>query len=273
MFNTDHISGNDDDIFDDSKSLLDDQQSSFGGSKNEKDSTSDQKDDFDVTLKSVFDVLNKILQDKESSPEEAYKILKNLRDVRGDEVDRFLAMLRIRLANTILDGSGSWVQDFESYSIPRSVAYSLDCLLENRFTLVEKFFNIELENAKRIVVCRFLKDVFLFEKNVKKSLTKIFDTGLDYRYIKMYYETLYDINMFTIVQNNGLYAALGEELNLPCNQDILDCKEVLIQSLTAKRYLENKFVSVLSPVLKDKIAQKIADSTSRYLENVDKKND
>lgn len=267
MFNI-NISGNDDDIFDDSKSLLDNEPNeSFNRS-----SKKGRKDDFDKAMGSVLDTLNKILQNKNADLEEARQLVAHLKEVHGFELNNFLAMFRIRLAHTILNGSGSWIEDFQTHVIPRSVVYALDSLCENRFTLVDKFFNLELENAKRIVISRFLTDIFLSHlNNNENALSQIFSAGLDSRYTKMYYEALYDINMFTIWQNNGVYAALGQELDLPCNQDILDCQEVTIDNLTSKNYSENKFSALISPDLKKNIGQSVADYTSRYLENVNKK--
>lgn len=267
MFNT-NIFGNDDDIFDDSKSLSDDESNDTFN----RSSTKGRKDDFDKAMGSVLDALNKILQNKDADPEEVRQLIKHIKEVHGIELDSFLAMFRIKLAHTILNGSGSWIEDFQTHVVPRSVVYALDTLCENKFTLVDKFFNLELENAKRIVISRFLVDIFLSRlNNNENALSQIFSAGLDSRYTKMYYEALYDINMFTIWQNNGLYAALGQELDLPCNQKILDCQEVVIENLTSKKYLENKFSVLISPALKESIGQSVADYTSRYLENVNKK--
>lgn len=267
MFNT-NVFGNDDDIFDDSKSLSDNEQSDTFNSSAKKI----RKSDFNKAMDSVLDVLNKLLQNKDASPEEARQLVKHLKDEHGIELDNFLAMFRIKLASTILDGSGSWVENFQTFTIPRSVVYALDALSENKFTLVDKFFDLELENAKRIVISRFLNEVFLTRMDsTTNTLNQIFNVGFDSRYIKTYYQALYDINMFTIWQNNGVYEALGEELDLPCNQKILDCEEVIIDDLSPRKYLENKFSSILNPSLKESIGNKVAEYTSRYIADVEKK--
>lgn len=266
MFNT-NIFGNDDDVFDDSKSLLDSEKNeSFNQNSSNKNSTKD----FNKAMESVLDVLNKLIQNKNADRQDARKLVNHLREVHGIELQNFIAMFRIRLAHTVLDGSGSWIQNFQTYNIPRSVVYALDAMSENKFTIVNKFFNIELENAKRIVISRFLSDVFLSSEKNQDAINDIFGfgSGLDARYTKTYYETLYEINTFTIWQNNGVYVALGQELDLPCNQKILDCEEVSISDLTSSAYAENRFSSILTPILKQSISDNVSDYTSRYLKNV-----
>lgn len=268
MFNM-NIAGSDDDIFDDSKSLSDedreDRKESIGFSPGKI-----SKKEFNMAMESILDVLNKIIRDKNTNPQEAQKLIQHLKKEHGIELRNFMAMFRIKLAITILDGSGGFIEDFQTHRIPRSVVYVLDDLYENKFTLIDKFFNIELENAKRIVIARFLQEVFLNPRGVTGAIDDLFDSNMDSRYVKTYYQSLYDINLFTIWQNNGVYVALGKELNLPCNQKILNVQEVLISDLLSERYSDNKFSSVIGSLLKKSIGDSVAEYTARYLEYVKK---
>lgn len=268
MFNT-NIFGNDDDIFDDTKSLSDHQSASVSDAKSYD---FNRKEDFDKAMRSVMDVLNNLLKNDGADIEEARRLVKHLKDAHGVELNNFLATFRIKLASTILDGSGSWVESYQTHVIPKSIFYALDVLCENRFSLVNKFFDVELENAKRIVISRFLQEVFLsrLQENIN-TISDIFNAGLDSRYIKTYYEALYDINKFTIFQNNGVYEALGAELDMPCNQKILDGEEISIDDLSSQNYSDLKFTAAINPVLRQAIAEKVAEYTTRYVSNGDQK--
>lgn len=271
MFNA-NIFGNDEDIFDDSKSLNDTQSSSDNTNTSSKNF---RNSNFENTLQSVIEVLNRLIKNDQNSVEEAESMIKHLKSEHGVELSNFLGQFRIRLASTILDGAGSWIREYQEFEIPRSVVYALDSLSENKFTLVDKYFGLELENAKRIVIMRFLSEVFLAHGNNKSkinSLQELFNTNIDKRYISSYYGALYDINLFTIYQNNGVYEALAKELDLPCNQNILECKEVLLDSLSAKVYMENRFTSFITGDLKNEIGSTVAKYTQRYFDDTKNKN-
>lgn len=266
MFNA-NITGDDDDIFDDTKSLSGEEQRESFQFNLKKTS----KKEFNMAMDSILDVLNNLIKNRDANPEDAQKLIEHLKSEHGIDLNNFMAMFRIKLAVTILDGSGSFLDDYETAHVPRSVVYALDNLSENRFTLVSKFFDIELENAKRIVISKFLQEVFLGNASVNMlAFQQLFDNGIDSRYVKTYYQSLYDINMFTIWQNNGVYAALGKELDLPCNQKILNVEEVMISDLTAKKYFDEKFASLINLELKKDIGDSVAEYTKRYLEYVKK---
>jgi len=264
------VFGNDDDIFDDSKTLSDSQSSDTVSEQIKNPNSKNNR----AAVQSILDVLNKMLENENTSVEDAKNLIKHIREEHGIDLNSFMGHFRVKLSTTILDGAGSWITEFQRYIIPRSVAYALDSLSENKFSIVDKFFNLELENAKRIVINKFLKEVFLKRFNSKTNLfSEVFNEGVDSRYIKTFYEVLYEINEFTIWQNNGVYSALGQELDLPCNQDILDCKEVSIDNLSPETYSETRFASVLTPDLKSSIGHVVAEYTERYLNHVSKKND
>lgn len=264
MFNA-NIAGNDDDIFDDEKPL---------SSKDQKDSLAYDlgdvsKTDFNAAMASILDVLGEIMQKKDADPQEARDLIRHLKEVHGIKLNNFMAMFRIKLAITIIEGSGSFVSDFQVQKISRAVVHVLDNLYENNFTLVTRFFDIELENAKRIVVSRFLTDVFLRDLDENTAVFQdLFEHSMDSRYVKAYYQSLYDINMFTIWQNNGVYAALGKRLNMECNQKILDAEEVMINELTARKYINNRFAKLIESDLKTEIADTVGEYTGKYLEYV-----
>jgi len=261
VFNA-NIFGNDEDIFDDSKSLSDTEAPNETQTNSSRKSNKSQ---FDAALGSIIDILNKLIKNDPGSVEEARALIKHIKDNHKLELANFLTQFRVRLAMTILDGSGSWISEYQEFEIPRSVVYALDNLSENKFTLVDKYFNLELENAKRIVVTRFLSEVFLSRvKERDDTLKELFDNGMDQRYVGAYYGALRDINIFTTYQNNALYQVLADQLDLPCNQDVLDGKEVLLDSLSAKVYMENKFASLMNGDLKQEIAAKVAAYTQKY---------
>jgi len=266
VFNA-NITGDDDDIFDDTKSLSSEEQRESFQFNSKKSS----KKEFNMAMDSILEVLNNLIKNRDASPEDAKKLIDHLKVEHGVDLNNFMAMFRIKLAVTILDGSGSFVDDYETSDVPRSVVYALDSLSENRFTLVSRFFDIELENAKRIVISKFLQDVFLGNVSVNMmAFQELFDNGIDSRYVTTYYQSLYDINMFTIWQNNGVYAALGKELDLPCNQKILNVEEIMISDLSAEKYSNEKFNSLLGLELKKDIGDSVAEYTKRYLEYVKK---
>jgi len=269
MFNI-NIAGNDDDIFDDEKPL---------DNRDQKDSSpydlgDVSKKDFNAAMSSILDVLSEIMQKKDADPQEARNLIRHLKEVHGIKLNNFMAMFRIKLAVTIIEGSGSFISDFQVQKISRAVVHVLDNLCDNNFTLVSRFFDIELENAKRIVVSRFLTDVFLQDMSENAAVFQdLFENNMDLRYVKTYYESLYDINMFTIWQNNGVYAALGKRLDMECNQKVLHAEEVMIGELTSRKYINDKFSKLIESDLKTEIADTVGEYTRKYLEYVKNQGD
>lgn len=264
-----NIFGSDDDIFDEDKSLLDSESTD----KNDKtfNKVNFSKNELRDAARSIVDVINNAIQ-KGVDSSEAEELIEHLKKEHGLSVSHLLGKFRVHFAGTIISGSGSWINEYAVFEIPRSVVYTLDYMSDNKFSLIDRFFNLELENAKRITISRFIEDFFVSGFNNKKSkFAEVFSEGFDDRYLKTYYESLYEINQFTIFQNNGVYAALGEVLGIPCNQDILDGKEVKIDDLTAGAYASHKYTAALGDDLKQEIGKNVARYTERYITYVKKK--
>jgi len=119
-----------------------------------------------------------------------------------------------------------------------------------------------------------LTDVFLRDLNDDAAVfQELFENSMDSRYVKAYYQSLYDINMFTIWQNNGVYAALGKRLNIKCNQKILDVEEVMISELTTRKYINSRFSKFIEEDFKTEIADTVGEYTKRYMKYVKSQDD
>lgn len=272
MFNP-NLSNNDEDIFDDSKTLEDIESPVSKTNSSEINSSKINKKAFNAAMESVLDALNRLIKNDETSIQEAKQIVQHLAKEHKMELENFLTQFRVRLAATILDGAGSWIKEYQEFDIPRSVMYALDSVTENKFSILNRFFNIELEIAKRVVITRFLTDTFLsHDSNKEDVLKQLFDDGMDDRYLMSYYGALRDINTFTIYQSCGVYKALSEELDIPYNQDLLDMKEIRLDSLSPKEYSEKKFSNLMNDALKERIGVSVADFTKRYFDDRAEKN-
>lgn len=197
---------NDDDIFDDSKTLND-----ISSSNN----LNDRKKNPD----SVNDTFKESFNEDSTSDERTKKFLK----LFGPEGENFLGNLRYQLTTGFYESVSKWLFEYKVDNTSFGTYSYLSSLGDKNYPLYHRYYELEVEILKKHIICSFLKDTFLNKSSFKSfdELNKVFKSNLDERYVATYFESMYDILHFTIIQEIGFYKALAKELNLETLENVI----------------------------------------------------
>lgn len=196
---------NDDDIFDDSKTLgdinsdLDNQKKSF-------DSTNDP-------FYGSFD-------EESKGDDRTERFLKLFSSENQDS----LANVRFYLVDSFYESVSKWLFKYKVDETSYGTYSYLSTLGDKNFPLYHRYYELEMEILKKHIVCGFLEDTFLNQKSVKafEKLNTYFKSSVDERYLITYFQSLYDIMRFTIIQEIGFYKALSKKLNLETIDSVIN---------------------------------------------------
>lgn len=196
---------NDDDIFDDSKTLEDINSNLDNHKKN-------------------FDSINNTFQGSFNE------------EIKGDErTERFLKLfgsdkkdseinIRYHLIDGFYESVSRWLFEYKVEEMSYGTYSYLSSLGNKDFPLYYKYHELEMEILKKHIICGFLEDTFLNKKSYKafEKLNSFFKNSIDERYLTTYFQSLYDILRFTIIQEIGFYKALAKKLNLETINSVIE---------------------------------------------------
>lgn len=250
MFDPIIDNNNDDDIFDDNKTLSD-------STENISKNTSSRKENLD-SLDEVFD---NFFSGKDIDPSKIDELIEKF----GSQIAKSVGNIRIELSSTFYESASKW---FFDYKIDRTSFATYSCLTDltnGKYPLYQKFYELEVDIVKRHVVCLFLNNTFLTETTVTsfEKMSKMFNTPIDTRFVKTYFEPVFEMLYFTNVQDIGMYKALAKELSLEINPFVLD-GSARINDLVGNRRKNNLFVAALSDDLKQSVALHVKEEMSTY---------
>jgi hypothetical protein len=92
-------------------------------------------------------------------------------------------------------------------------------------------------------------------------MSKVFNAPIDSRFVKTYFEPVFEMLYFTNVQDIGMYKALAKELFLEVNPFVLD-GSARISDLVGNQRKNNLFVAALSDELKQSVALHVKEEMS-----------
>jgi hypothetical protein len=93
----------------------------------------------------------------------------------------------------------------------------------------------------------------------------MFNAPVDIRYVKTYFESVFEMLYFTNVQDIGMYKALGNELSLPINDLVID-GSARLDSLVGPQRRNLLFVNSLTDEMKKSISTHVKEEMSKYEE-------
>lgn len=240
---------NDDDIFDDSKTLND---LSSSNNLNDRKKNSD----------SINNTFEESFNESSTSEERTKRFLKMF----GSEAETLMGNLRYQLTAGFYESVSRWLFEYKVDEISYGTYSYLSSLGNKNYPLYHKYYELEIDILKKHIVCSFLKDVFLSEqalktfnqlnKFFKRNLDENYESNIDQRYVTTYFESLYDILRFTMTQEIGFYKALAKELNLETVDSIIDGTGSVV-SLAGSPRRNNLLTETLSPELKKSISDSI----------------
>lgn len=264
----DHVvnSNNDDDIFDDSKTLSGESSSTATSSPNSFIGLSTN----DLSNESLNKAIGSFFEGVDVDGEQLENLIKHIESEHGVKVENLIGNLRYQFVDTFYSAVHKWLMEYRIDETPQSIYSALTVLTENRFPLYHKFYNIELNIAKCFTILKFLNKTFISkDDNSMEILSKVFKSQLDERYIKTYFESVKDILDFTIVQETALYIALGNELDLTIRQDILD-RTASVSEIASSSFKDLSFANALTPNMQQVISLTLSEQMKSFYDTENK---
>ena len=239
-------SQNDDDIFDDSKSL------------NDLDSSADSND-----RKKNSDSINNTFQGSFSQDTTGDERTERFLKLFGPEGEKFVGNIRYQLTTGFYESVARWLFEYKVDDISFGTYSYLSSLGNGDYPLYHRYYELEIQILKKHIICSFLEDTFLNKKSFKSfnELNKFFKSNLDEAYVNTYFQSMYDILQFTLIQEIGFYKALAKELNLETLDSVI--KGTGSVNKVAGSLRRN---NLLSSKLTVDLKKSIADSINKEME-------
>jgi len=234
---------NDDDIFDDNKTL-----------KDINSNSDNRKKSFD----SINDSFHGSFNEESTGDDRTERFLKLFSSENPDAV----ANVRFHLVDGFYESVTKWLFEYQVDETSHGTYAYLSSLEDKNFPLYHRYYELEMEILKKHILCGFLEDTFLNEKSLKlfQKLNNIFKSNVDERYIITYFQSLYDIMRFTIIQEIGFYKALSKKLNLETVDSVIDGTGSVVSLSSSSR----KNV-LLAKLIDDDLKKSIADFINKEM--------
>ena len=240
---------NDDDIFDDSKTLF-----------NSNENISDNSDTRKQNIKSLDGIIDDIFNNRDIDSSKVDELINNF----GSEIFKAIGNLRFELASTFYESASKWFSDYKSDKTSFAAYSYLTDISNGRYPLYQKFYELEIDIVKRHVVCSFLSKTFLeTSSNSLEKVSKLFNVPVDTRFMKTYFESVFDIILFTNIQDIGFYKALGQELSLPIKDSVLD-GSIRLDRLVGSHRRNDLLIDSLTDELRTSIASHVKEEMSNH---------
>jgi len=241
---------NDDDIFDDNKTLSDSNESTSNSLNGRKE-----------YLHSLDNVFDDLFSGKDIDSSKIDDLIKKF----GSEIAKSVGNIRFELSSTFYESASKWFFEYKADKTSYAAYSYLTEQSNGRYPLYQKFYELEVEIVKKHVVRSFLNNTFLTDPAVGSfdKISKMFNVPVDIRYVKTYFESVFDILHFTSVQDIGMYKALASELSLPVNDSVVD-GSARLDSLTGHQRRNLLFVNSLTDEMKKSISTHVKEEMSKY---------
>jgi hypothetical protein len=234
---------NDDDIFDEEKTLTNAkprEEKAFKESVNNKSSESDKE------LKDLLDSLS-----TDDDDEKPFSFISTL-------------------ALNFYEASAKWVQsrhDDQFKKALHSYFESLNKGNQKSFPFYEKYYTAQSELAMRRVVNAFLSEIVNSPEKVEQLISKI-GSSVDPNFVTTYFSSYFNINQFSILECFSHYKALAQYLDLPFDDSIM--KEVTGGSLSPidyQTFASNQFSLAIidNQELKTILTEVLSESINRFV--------
>jgi hypothetical protein len=249
VFNPIINNNNDDDIFDDNKTLS-------GSAENSSINTNKRKEH----SHSIDDVFDSLFSKKDTDLSKIDELIEKF----GSQIAKSVGNIRFELSSTFYESAARWFFDYKADKSSFAVYSCLTDLTNGKYPLYQKFYELEIDIVKKHIVCAFLNNTFLETSSKSfEKISKMFNTPVDNRFVKTYFESVFEMLYFTNVQDIGMYKALSVELSLPINDSVIDGSSRL-DSLVGYQRKNLLFIDSLTDEIKKSIATHVKAEMSVY---------
>jgi len=233
---------NDDDIFDDEKTLL--------GSQPKEEKAFKEVINNKPTDNELKDLIDSLSTD----------------DDDDDKPFSFVASLSLNF----YEASVKWVasgRDDQFKKALHSYFESMNKGTQKNFSYYEKYYTAQSDLAMRRVVSIFLGEVVSSPEKVAQLINKL-GSKVDPNFVTTYFASYFNINQFTILECFSHYKALAQYLDLPFDDSIMkDVSGAAIAPIDYDTFSSNQFSKAVidDEELKAILAQVLSESINKFV--------
>jgi len=234
---------NDDDIFDDEKTLIGSQPKQ---EKAFKEAVKDKASDSDSELKELIDSLS-----------------------ADDDEQKSFSFISSLVLN-FYESSIKWIQsnhDDQFKKALHSYFESMNKGNQKDFPYYEKYYTAQSDLAMRRVVNIFLQEVVNSPEKIEQLINKI-GSSVDPHFVTTYFASYFNINQFTILESFSHYKALAQYLDLPFDDSIMkELTGAALSPIDYETFASNQFSIAITgnEELKTILTEVLSESINKFV--------
>lgn len=232
---------NDDDIFDDEKTLL--------GSQPKEEKTFKEAVTSNTSDNELKDLIESLSADDDD-----------------EKPFSFVASLSLNFYNA----SVKWIASGRDDQFKKALHTYFEAMTngdQKPFSYYEKYYAVQSDLAMRRVVSIFLEEVVSSPEKVEKLIKKI-SSSVNPNFISTYFASYFNINQFTILECFSQYKALAQHLNLPFDDSIMkDISGASISPIDYDTFSSNQFSKTIlhDEELKSILSEALSESIKNFV--------
>lgn len=158
-----------------------------------------------------------------TSASQYHDLLNDIKDnvSSSDDLNTDKARLSIAFAHAL----HKFTDDTKADAFHKSVAITLDKLTQGDYSLIRKFYELELSISRRMQFIALFNQTFDnidLNDDFAKDLFKFLNIDITHTYLHSCYRTLIHITNHALTLDRYVYRSLSERLNIPVHQYLFD---------------------------------------------------
>jgi len=132
---------------------------------------------------------------------------------------------KVKLAASFHEATAAYYQKIQAPSYMKSISIVLNTLTNGDFSKIQMFNHKEALILQRLRYLSMMNKIFSTtdpDENVLKELFDLLKMEYSFDHVKTFYLSSANISLFCLNIDRLIYKHLGEKLNLPINQDLID---------------------------------------------------
>jgi len=194
----------------------------------------------------------------DSSKDYSYTSFNEATKITSDDPDldlsSSLSVLKINLATAFHSATTNHFSEVERPSFEKAICVTLDKLTNGDFTLLHMFYRKEMLISQRIT---FLSMMDIVMSNPEDSdspysnfLIQLFskaNVNITDAHVPIFYGTCISIARHSLIVDQAIYRFLGQKLNLPLKEDLLNPEFSSDKALNISAPVHNDFFNTVYP--------------------------
>lgn len=136
-------------------------------------------------------------------------------DVKTDNV-------RAKIAISLFEATGNWLDTAKVSAFTKATHVTLDKLTDGLYSKTFYFYQLESQLSQRHTIIQVVTAMSDIDSNDFKELSKFINVEIDAMYIHVFFKTMLNILLNVNAKEQLVYAALGKEINLPVNPNLVN---------------------------------------------------